>query len=240
MHVHRGQRLPTQQETFDILHCQPLESNMRVDRASSIVRSHHDLGMASQTRVHIRFFGMHIQTSSGKTITIQGLKQCLLVDQRPTGNVNEPRPGLELLQPLLGYKRLARERRRNDNAIRVGQQVVQLGEIRRIHSLLLLRAFAEEIVIVDLHSIRRVDLAGNGEPDLTHSHDPQTVATRVVRSLRGVLVRIQEPLRVDRVRSCIRPVQVAEDCQDQEQGHIRDGFGRCGSTIAVDDSYASC
>lgn len=49
-------------------------------------------------------------------------------------------------------------------------------------------------------------------------------------------MRVEELGRVDAVCCAVRPAEVAEYAQDEEQGHVRDGFGGCGGAVAVEDS----
>lgn len=147
MQVHRRQGLPAQQEVLDILHGQPLKPNMRVDCSPSIVRRHHNPRMACEARMHERLIGMHVQPSPDQMTIIQRLHQCLLIDQRPTRDVNKPRPGLELLQPLLRDERLARKRRGNHDAVRIGQQIIQFGKIGRVDGLFLLGTLDRKSVV---------------------------------------------------------------------------------------------
>lgn len=49
-------------------------------------------------------------------------------------------------------------------------------------------------------------------------------------------MRVQELGRVDAVRCGMGPAQVAEYAEDEEEGHVRDGFGGCRGAVAVEDS----
>ena len=180
MQVNRSQRLPTQQQPLNILHSQPLKSNMRINSATRIMRHHHNLRMARQPRMHIGFRGMNIQPSPSKPPPIQRLQKRLIINQRPARDINKPPPLLELLQPLRGDKRLTRERRRNNHTIRIRQQLIQVTEKSRPNGLLLLRALAEEIVILDLHAQGGVHFARDRKPDLPHAYDAEGAAARVV------------------------------------------------------------
>lgn len=47
---------------------------------------------------------------------------------------------------------------------------------------------------------------------------------------------VEEAGCVDRVSGLVRPCEVAEDSQDEEEGHVCDGFGGCCGAVAVHNS----
>lgn len=233
MGINRRQRLPLQQQRLNILHSQPLEAVIRLDGAPGIMARQGNVPHLAQGGVDIRLILEDVEAGGEQPLGPQRVDERVLVHERAARDVDEPRPALELGEPVAVDQRLAPEGRRQDDAVREGEEPVQRVDEGGPDGGLLRRRLPRDVVVVDVHAEGGVRLLRDRVPDVAQPDDAEDVAARVVRRHGRVPVRLEPLRRVAGPRRQVRPCEVSEYGEDVEDCHVGYCFGRCLGAIAV-------
>lgn len=135
---------------------------------------------------------VNVKSSSGQVAALQRSNEGILVNQFAAGNVDDLGALLHLCNSLSVEERLAGERRRDQDAVSGGEQVVDVLVVCRVRGLLELGRHADDVVVQDLHVVGAVSLLCDSAPDPSEANNAQAEAIGVARDDSEVLVGVDE------------------------------------------------
>lgn len=190
MRINRRQRLALEQERLDVLHSEAFKPPIRLDSATRSMCRQGDVAHLAQLWVHVRLVSEHVQTRRVQLSRLQRLHERILVDERASRDVDEPRPALELGEPRPVEEHGAAERRRQHDAVGGAQELVERGhEDGAARGGFLPRRLAHDVEVADRHAEGGGGLPRDDRADVAQPHDAEDVALRVVRCHGRVLMR---------------------------------------------------
>lgn len=201
MSIDRRNGLATVVEGSNVLHAETLESNVRVQRGSGIVREHLDVLHLDELLVDVGLVKVHVEPGRVKVAALQGGHEGRLVNELAAGDVDDAGALLHLGELVGVDEGVAAKGRGDEHAVGLGQQGVHVLVEGGRHR----RRDLDHVVVQDLHVHRGVGLFGDPPADAAVANDAQAEAVGVARHGRQVLVGVGKLLWASRACGQRRP-----------------------------------
>lgn len=238
MRIHARQRPFPKKHPLHILHRQPLEPDPRLHRPAAVMARHGHVLHLRQPRTDVRFVGMDIQSHGREMPGFKRIGQGVFFDEAAAGDVHEAGAAGEESDKPFREEGAAGESggRGEEEAVGFAEHVLHIGVEGCVDCSFLLRGFADDVVVYDLHAESGVGFLRDDEADVAEADDAEGVVAGVAGDGGDVVVGVLKAGGGGGAGGEGGPGHGTEDGDDVVEGHVADGFGGGAGAVAVEDA----